>query len=78
VELRSFNLTREDPMTENSLPLAALLAKAGDPDFLRQAAETVVKTNIQCGATQSACDKLAPDFKKLDDAMRQNIQSHHP
>jgi transposase-like protein len=43
VELRSFNLTREDPMTENSLPLADLLAKAGDPDFLRQAAETVVQ-----------------------------------
>jgi hypothetical protein len=30
-------------MTENSLPLADLLAKAGDPDFLRQAAETVVQ-----------------------------------
>jgi transposase-like protein len=43
VELRDFNLTREDPMTENSLPLADLLAKAGDPDFLRQAAETVVQ-----------------------------------
>ena len=41
MELRDFNLTREDPMTENSLPLADLLAKAGDPDFLRQAAETV-------------------------------------
>ena len=43
VELRSFNLTREDRMTENSLPLADLLAKTGDPDFLRQAAETVVQ-----------------------------------
>jgi transposase-like protein len=43
VELRDFNLTREDPMTENSLPLAELLAKAGDPDFPRQAAETVVQ-----------------------------------
>ncbi len=43
MELRDFNLTREDPMTENSLPLAALLAKDGDLDFLRQAAETVVQ-----------------------------------
>jgi len=30
-------------MTETSLPLADLLAKAGDPDFLRKAAETVVQ-----------------------------------
>ncbi len=30
-------------MTEKTLPLADLLAKAGDPDFLRQAAETVVQ-----------------------------------
>ena len=30
-------------MTENSLPLAELLAKAGNPDFLRQAAQTVVQ-----------------------------------
>jgi transposase-like protein len=43
VELRDFNLTREEPMTKNSLPLADLLAKAGDPDFLRQAAEAVVQ-----------------------------------
>jgi transposase-like protein len=47
VELRDFNLTREDPMTENSLPLADLLAKAGDPDFLRQAAEAVVQMLMQ-------------------------------
>ncbi len=43
VELQSFNLTREDAMTENGLLLADLVAKAGDPDFLRQAAETVVQ-----------------------------------
>jgi hypothetical protein len=43
VQLLDFNLTREDPMTENNLPLADLLAKAGDPDFLRRAAEIVVQ-----------------------------------
>jgi putative transposase len=44
VELQSFNLSqREDPMTEQSLPLTELLAKAGDPDFLRSAAEAVVQ-----------------------------------
>jgi transposase-like protein len=44
VELRSFNLSQEkDPMTEPSLPLVELLAKAGDPDFLRSAAEAVVQ-----------------------------------
>ena len=30
-------------MTESNLALADLLAKAADPDFLRQAAETVVQ-----------------------------------
>ena len=30
-------------MTEPSLPLVELLAKAGDPDFLRSAAEAVVQ-----------------------------------
>ena len=44
VELRDFNLSQEeDPMTETSLPLAELLAEAGDPDFLRSAAEAVVQ-----------------------------------
>jgi hypothetical protein len=44
VRLRDFDLSRkEDPMTEASLPLTELLAKAGDPDFLRRAAEAVVR-----------------------------------
>jgi putative transposase len=44
VELRDFNLSqREDPMTETTIPLAELLAKAGDPDFLRSAAQAVVQ-----------------------------------
>jgi hypothetical protein len=61
VELRSFNLTREDPMTENILPLADLLAKAGGPDFLRQAAETVVQMLMEAdvegkiGAVRHVC-----------------------
>ena len=36
-------LTPEDPMTEDRLPLAELLAKAGDGDFLRSVAEAVVQ-----------------------------------
>jgi hypothetical protein len=47
-------------------------------ELIREAGAWSVKTNILCGATQSACNKLAADFKKLDDAMRQDIQSHHP
>jgi hypothetical protein len=44
VELQSFNLSqREDPMTETTIPLAELLAKAGDPDFRRSAAEAVMQ-----------------------------------
>ena len=33
----------EDPMTDDRLPLAELLAKTGDADFLRSAAEAVVQ-----------------------------------
>jgi hypothetical protein len=43
VELQRFTLTPEDPMTEERLPLAELLAKAGDGDFLRAVAEAVVQ-----------------------------------
>jgi len=43
VELRGFIPDRENPMTENTLPLAELLAKAGDGDFLRSVAEAVVQ-----------------------------------
>ena len=43
MELRSFTAEREDPMTEERLPLAELLAKAGDGDFLRSVAEGVVQ-----------------------------------
>jgi putative transposase len=43
VELRDFNLNLENPMTEDRLPLAELLAKAGDGDFLRSVAEAVLQ-----------------------------------
>jgi putative transposase len=43
VELRDFPESREDPMTDERLPLAELLAKAGDGDFLRSVAEAVVQ-----------------------------------
>ena len=43
MELRRFTRTDEDPMTEDRLPLADLLAKAGDGDFLRSVAEAVVQ-----------------------------------
>jgi hypothetical protein len=46
VELRRFTLMPEDPMTEERLPLAELLAKAGDGDFLRAVAEAVVQLLI--------------------------------
>ena len=41
MELRGFiREPDEDPMTEDRLPLAELLAKAGDGDFLRSVAES--------------------------------------
>ena len=43
MELRDFNLNLENPMTEERLPLAELLAKAGDGDFLRNVAGTVLQ-----------------------------------
>ena len=43
VELRCFTQSHEDPMTEERLPLAELLAEAGDGDFLRSVAEAVVQ-----------------------------------
>jgi hypothetical protein len=44
VELRrSHRLIAEEPMTEERLPLAELLAKAGDGDFLRSVAEAVLQ-----------------------------------
>jgi hypothetical protein len=44
VELRrSHPLIAEEPMTEERLPLAELLAKAGDGDFLLSVAEAVLQ-----------------------------------
>jgi hypothetical protein len=43
LEVRRFARTQEDPMTDDRLPLPALLAKAGDGDFLRRVAEDVVQ-----------------------------------
>ena len=41
-----------DPTTESRLPLAELLAKVGDGDFLRNVAEAVVQllmeTDVEC------------------------------
>ena len=49
MELRSFTRTPEDPMTDDRLPLAELLAKAGDGDFLRSVAEAVVQLLMAWG-----------------------------
>jgi putative transposase len=40
----------EDPMTEERLPLAELLAKAGDGDFLRSVAEAVLQLLMEADA----------------------------
>ena len=45
----SFTRTPEDPMTDDRLPLAELLAKAGDGDFLRSVAEAVVQLLMAWG-----------------------------
>lgn len=43
VELLDFTLTGETTMTEDRLPLNELLQKAGDGDFLRAVAESVLQ-----------------------------------
>lgn len=43
VELQCSISTREDPITDDRQPLAELLAKAGDADFLGSVAEVVVQ-----------------------------------
>src|SRR3954465_11718756 len=44
VEFPDFNLTEElIPMTDDRLPLAELMAKTGDGDFLRSTAESVLQ-----------------------------------
>src|ERR1700712_31775 len=43
MELRRSFPNQGDPMTDTTLPLAELLAKAGDGDFLRAVAESVVQ-----------------------------------
>ena len=44
VELSDFNRAREEPpMTDDRLPLAELMAKSGDTDFLRVVAESVLQ-----------------------------------
>jgi putative transposase len=42
-ELLDFTLTGEATMTEDRLPLNELLQKAGDGDFLRAVAESVLQ-----------------------------------
>ena len=43
VELLDFTRAQGPPMTDDRLPLAELLAKAGDQDFLRTVAESVLQ-----------------------------------
>ena len=47
MELPDFTRKPDDSMTEERLPLAELLAKAGDGDFLRSVAEAVVRLLIE-------------------------------
>src|ERR671910_339077 len=57
---------RTDPMTEERLPLAELLAKSGDADFLRSVAEAVlqmlmeadVEGLIGAGRHERTCERL--------------------
>jgi putative transposase len=51
VELRGFTLElKEAPMTEERLPLAELLAKAGDDDSLRGVAEAALQLLVEADA----------------------------
>ena len=60
VELSDFNRAREDhPRTDEGLPLAELLAKSGDADFLRLVAESVLQLIMEAdveGAIGAGCD----------------------
>ena len=43
---------KEDPMTDDRLPLAELAAKSGDSDFLRTIAESVLQLIIESGGAK--------------------------
>ena len=66
MELLDFTLTGETTMTEDRLPLNELLQKAGDGDFLRAVAESVlqllmeadVEGLIGAGRHERAADRL--------------------
>src|ERR1700692_4539812 len=66
MELLDFTLTGETTMTEERLPLNELLQKAGDGDFLRAVAESVlqllmeadVEGLIGAGRHDRAADRL--------------------
>ena len=50
VELLDFTLTGETTMTEERLPLNELLEKAGDGDFLRAVAESVLQLLMEAAS----------------------------
>ena len=65
VEVTSFVLTEEFfPMTDEKLPLAELMAKAGDGDFLRSVAESVRQIIMQAdvdGVIGAGCHERSGD-----------------
>jgi len=58
----------------------------GDPTFptavkrqvVQSAGEIYVDTNILCDGTQAACDALSAQFKALNQAAKQNLNSSPP
>ena len=78
MELLDFTLTGETTMTEERLPLNELLEKAGDGDFLRAVAESVlqllmeadVEGLIGAGRHERAADRLNWRNGYLDHARR--------
>lgn len=66
----SRRLPTEDPITEERLPLAELLAKGGDGDFLRSVAEAMLQLLMEAdvegliGAATMRCSPCSPPASK--------------
>jgi hypothetical protein len=45
---------------------------------MKSAGEIYIDTNILCGGTQAACDALSAQFKALNQAAKQNLNSPLP
>ena len=76
VELLDCTPAEGTPMTDDRLPLAELMAKADDGDFLRSVAESVLQILMEAdvegliGASRHECSAERLNYEALDETSR--------